>query len=464
MSSFTAAVFLGASKYRSHSFEENPRFATSKRDFRAYVQDSDKGLNVSDELVLDLFDSPRPASSQLASLSFFLDNVSKQIPQGTRANLLVYYVGHGFFSASEEYLIAIGDLQTGNEQFTGLKVADLAYVVKTKAMEFRRFVVLDCCFAGESLKVFQSLGSEAIARRIVPSFDSGLPKRRSEDPRRGTALFCAASKDSVARAPLENERTMFTDALLDALAQGDPELSQNMTLMELSELTWERISKIRSDPVRPVLHAPDQSDGDISRNVALFPNMSYGGQAEGQKEEKARLEAERKHLEEQARLELERKQQEEQAHLEVGGKQQGAAKRSSRRRNVLIGVGCIAAVYIAGYISNRHPAPPEPNRISITDVREVSGSEIAVTFEYFYNGDKEPEEVRFYVEALGPGRENTGIVQSTHPISGKGTATVNVKKESEIGSKTSTILVICMQATGAGMFHCSQMPYRKTWQ
>jgi hypothetical protein len=134
-------------------------------------------------------------------------------------------------------------------------VAELADVIKQRARQFRRYAFLDCCFAAEALKTFQ--GTEAVSRKVVAAFDENLPRRTIEFPRRGTALFCAADKDSVARSPLELERTMFIDALLSALTAGDAQYGDRMTLADVSELVWERLFDGYKDPVRPALHCPD---------------------------------------------------------------------------------------------------------------------------------------------------------------------------------------------------------------
>jgi len=267
------AILLGASLFPQHSYAENPAFATSKNDFRNYLQDEVSGLGIPDSQILDLFESELPASSQVMAISTFLEGVPAQLP--IPKDLIVYYVGHGFFSGiRQDYTLAIRNLTENFDALTGLKIADLSDVLKIKARKFRKFVFLDCCFAGEALGMFQSQATEAAMRKTAEAFDSGAARRQNRRPSIGTALYGAADKYSVALSPADLPRTMFTDALLRVLAKGDPLYPERLTLAQLHEATWEHIEESHATPVKPILHAPDQSDGDISVAVALFPNVA----------------------------------------------------------------------------------------------------------------------------------------------------------------------------------------------
>jgi Caspase domain len=202
----------------------------------------------------------------------FLEKVTKSVDRGTACNLIVYYVGHGYFAGlRQEYHVALACLEMGYDATTGLKVNELAEVLKERARTFRRFVILDCCFAAEALKEFQGAAEDAIYAKANGAFAEDTPRRPLAVPRRGTALYCAAGKDHVARSPRELPRTMFSDALLEVLRRGDPQCAPYLTLSEVKDLAWERLQDY-PNPVRPVLHSPDQTDGDIAAIVGLFPN------------------------------------------------------------------------------------------------------------------------------------------------------------------------------------------------
>jgi Caspase domain len=275
---FTAAILLGASNFALHNetYGPNPAFLRSKEDFRAYLQDARQGLALADEAICDLFNLDYLPSQQLVLIGKFLEKISKQIDRETSCNLIVYYVGHGYFAGQrQEYHVALACLEAGYDATTGLKITELAEVIKERARYFRRFVILDCCFAAEALKEFQGAADDAIYAKAKGAFAEDAPHRTVPNPRRGTALYCAADKDHVARSPKELPRTMFSDALLDVLRKGDRQYPPFLSLAEVKELAWERLQNY-PNPVRPVLHSPDQSEGDVATIVGLFPNYGLG--------------------------------------------------------------------------------------------------------------------------------------------------------------------------------------------
>lgn len=274
-SAHTYAILLGASNFPHFDcYLPSRAFLNSKQDFRKYLQDSEIGLALSDDAILDLFDSHHNATDQLLLVGKFLDRVHNETDSDSPRNLLLYYVGHGYFSGQrQEYHVALASLRTGYETTTGLKVTDLAEVIKDKGRAFRRFVFLDCCFAAEATPTFMGASDDAMAQKLRAAFTVDVLSRPVDVPRRGTALFCAADKDHVALSPSTLPRTMFSDALLDVLDAGDANIPTDLTLVDIYDLIWERLQR-HSEPVRPVLHSPDQTQGDIAKNVILFPNAA----------------------------------------------------------------------------------------------------------------------------------------------------------------------------------------------
>jgi len=271
--SVTAAILLGASDFPQYSYKPNAAFLRSKQDFRSYLQDSDVGFALQDDAILDLFDSHHVPSTQLVTIGKFLDRFDRQADREALRNLIVYYVGHGYFPwPSQEYHVALACTERDYESATGLKIPELANVIKQRARAFRRFIFLDCCFAAEALAAFQSGAEDAIAIKAGKAFKEDTPRRPVALPRRGTTLFCAADRDNVALSPEQYPHTMFTDALLRVLLNGDRSYPPDLTLAQVRDLTWENLDALYSKPVRPVLHSPDQSEGDIATTLSLFPN------------------------------------------------------------------------------------------------------------------------------------------------------------------------------------------------
>ncbi|MBC8739821.1 hypothetical protein F6X40_24210 [Paraburkholderia sp. UCT31] len=284
--SVTAVILLGASQFPEHGgYEANPSFLRSKQDFRAYLQDADNGLGIPDENILDLFDSNELPPLQLVAIGDFLDGFSQLSQPGELRNLIVYYVGHGFFCGmQQEYHLAVASIRMNYESPTGLRIVDLAENIKQHASAYRRFIFLDCCFAAEAFKVFQGAAAQAIARNACDAFADDAPRFPQETPPRGTALFCAASKDHVAKSPSDAPRTVFAEGLLEVLTTGDRYAPPELTLYQLEELTWKRIRDKfpTSMQVKPEVHSPDQSAGNIASRVSLFPN-AYRTHTQGER-------------------------------------------------------------------------------------------------------------------------------------------------------------------------------------
>ena len=196
-------------------------------------------------------------------------------------NLFIYYVGHGYFAGSgREYYLALASTNREVPDSTGMRLGSLGDVLKSRARFFRTFYLLDCCFAGEALRALQGGGIDAVAELARGALRvDGLPVW-VEVPRRGSSVLCAAGHDDVAMAPEGLRRTVFTDALLDVLQHGDATRGPAFTFSEVSELAWEQIKRKHIDnpeyQVRPVVHAPDQCEGNISTRVPVFPNVVYG--------------------------------------------------------------------------------------------------------------------------------------------------------------------------------------------
>jgi hypothetical protein len=267
--SFRAGIFLGAATYPYSPALSNSRFRTSKDDLESYIIDPE-GLGVEEDHILDLFDSRLSVSQQLVRIA---ESLKLWTSSNVNGDLIVYYVGHGCF-VDNTYVLSVGSTRAGHEEATSLNPRSLANTLRQFRTRFRKFLIFDCCYAAELLRSFQS--GNAIDRKIVSAFDEQLPASFSENPPFGTALLCASDSETPARSPNDLSRTMFSNALLETLRIGDPSLDSDFSLFELIARVWQRLHEAHgSAAVRPTLHTPDQSNGDISRWVELFPNPPY---------------------------------------------------------------------------------------------------------------------------------------------------------------------------------------------
>lgn len=267
----TLAILLGASEFPKAGLTSSPSFLHSARDFATCLLD-ERYFGLPRANLLDRFDSEQSADPLDEEISEFLRTRQAQARVAGQpiTDLLVYYVGHGDFSANAgEYFLTLRNTRRESLDITGYPADVLARTLTMEAAGLRRYLILDCCFSAAAYKSFQS-GPLEVSRQLLLE---RLPKR-------GTALMCASSAHAPALAPEGLRHTMFTGALLDVLRQGDAESLAFLSLSRVGQLVERRIRSVHGDAaVRPEVHSPDQADGDVAvvdlfRNVALGPSKA----------------------------------------------------------------------------------------------------------------------------------------------------------------------------------------------
>lgn len=260
------AILLGASQFPDcREFEGSESFSNLAGAMREYLTDADRGLGMPTDNVLDLFDSGEHATPQMVAIEEFLNAHLAEGASEIR-DLLVYYVGHGGFEGSQ-YFLAIRKTRSADIYHSSVPVRRLSKVLGELARDLRKFVVLDACFAAAAAQEFQSKSLlDLVVRQTEPLF-----------PSVGTALLCAASSTEAARVAPDRPLTMFSDALLETLLEGDPSSTESrLTLEAIATLTERRILRDHAhDAIRPEVHVPDQREGVIAR-IPLFPNPAAG--------------------------------------------------------------------------------------------------------------------------------------------------------------------------------------------
>jgi hypothetical protein len=257
------AVMLGASQFPLAGFDPNAAFAASATAFREYLERHD-GAGLTSDRILDLFDDDRGVLDQGDQLIEFLTRHTDA------TDVVFYYVGHGGFLADREYFLVLRSTKKGREQFRGLRIRALAQLLKEHAPHHRVYLILDCCFAGEAVREFQS-GELGL-----------LLEKETFDAMRatGTALLVAASKDEPAITPTGRRQTMFSECLMDVLEDGIPGKDEALSLSDVAEALQARIrDKFGLQGVRPEIHSPRQRGGDIAK-LPLLPNLAYEPPAE----------------------------------------------------------------------------------------------------------------------------------------------------------------------------------------
>ena len=148
-----AAIVLGAGKFKKYPSLNRAGFSSSAADFIAYLLDAEL-FALSDENLLNLFDSDLSPGDQLGGICDFLD---ARLTHGVRSNdLIFYYVGHGgFVGINREYFLAIANTREGLEGSTGIRIGDLSSTLREHARGARKYLILDCCFAASAFVEFQ---------------------------------------------------------------------------------------------------------------------------------------------------------------------------------------------------------------------------------------------------------------------------------------------------------------------
>lgn len=263
----TLAIILGASEFpKSPSLGGGAAFLASATDFGEFLTAA-TGFGLPDENLLDLFDAPQSPDDIDASIAEFLvDRQMKLSAFATPArDLIFYYVGHGDFTPAEQkYFLAIRTTRHGSPGPSSIRMTDLAATLMQYAKNLRRYLILDCCFAGSAFQEFQGTGVAAATRR----------KTLGEFPERGTALLCASSSRDAAIAPSGIQQTMFSGALLSVLRSGIPGAGLRLSLDDVGACVVEIVKTTYAGlGVRPEVSSPDQREGRVA-DIPVFPNLS----------------------------------------------------------------------------------------------------------------------------------------------------------------------------------------------
>lgn len=269
----TLVILLGASEWPAFpEFSPSAAFTNAASQLKAYFLDPQHfGLPMDN--LLDLFNSEKSNDEQDEQIGKFLESrVGALREAGTPArDVLLYFVGHGGFVGYEsEFYLAIHRTRMDNPDASGLQVTALAYTLLEKARYLRRYILLDCCFAAAAFRSFQANPAQVAIEKTIDVFEV---KQKGEGfPQRGTTLLCSSDHHTPSLLLPGKRSTMFSYAVLDALLTGDANRPERLSLRDLRDLAADRLHDLPTgNAPRPVLHSPDQSQGDVA-DVPFFPN------------------------------------------------------------------------------------------------------------------------------------------------------------------------------------------------
>jgi hypothetical protein len=266
----TLAIVCGAKKWpKLANFESAEAFANSATLIRHYLTGK-KGLGLSRERILWLFGKP-DAVAQFQRITDFLHLQFEALgsPRGRGVLILFFYVGHGaFFGTDRTYCLLVQDTYAPLEEITSLRVPLLARLFRLEAAESSRIFFLDCCFAGEAVKLFQGELDQVVSAKTHEVVEQAPTDR-------GVALLCASSARNPASMESPTSYTFFGHELMQVLTKGDSNISGALTLRQLCDLVRCGLRSTGGDDApNPEVHVPDQVGGDLAA-IPLFPNPAW---------------------------------------------------------------------------------------------------------------------------------------------------------------------------------------------
>jgi glycosidase len=273
----TIVALLGASEWpRAPEFNSSQAFRRSAEALKAYFLDPN-GLGVQADNVLDLFDFDGSADEVDDRIRAFLEVRLGTLEQTGKPaqDVLVYFTGHGTFAGeNSDYYLAIRRTRSNNLQVSALPLKALAFTLREYCRSLRRTIILDCCFSAAAFSAFLAAGPAHVAiRKSIDAFE--VPTKGTGFPTRGTVLLCSSSQKAPSLILRDQSATMFSWALLDALARGDPRGRARLSVRDVADLAALALRSLPDAP-RPEVHSPDQSEGDVG-TVELFPNAAVVG-------------------------------------------------------------------------------------------------------------------------------------------------------------------------------------------
>ncbi len=270
----TLVILLGASQWPEFpDFHGSQAFVHVAVDFSRYLLDQEQ-FGLPRENFLNLFDTDLSPDKIDLAMRYFLDRRTAELKQAGHGptDLLFYFVGHGgFVGKNSEYYLAVRCTSSANPAVSGIRMEPLAATLTERARYLRRLIILDCCYSAAAFSAFQAEGPTQVAIRQTVEVFKGQAKKVGK----GTALLCSSGKKILSAVTAEEDRTLFSRALLHVLAtSGNPYRPDEayLSLREVADLTEEVLGSLLEEKApRPELHSPDQVDGDVAK-VPFFPN------------------------------------------------------------------------------------------------------------------------------------------------------------------------------------------------
>jgi hypothetical protein len=262
----TLAVVLGASEFPNLGIRSDSGFLAAAEGFTAYLRDS-IGYGLPEENLHFCFNFHRGTDALYQGIGDFAKTRIEDVRSRGHhvADVLVYYVGHGYVDNQQHYHLALRSTRQINYEYTSLTIEAVFREFTGVSNQVRLFLILDACFAGEVLKQFQAV-----------SVIDPLAQQLREEPSRGSAVLCSSPPDLASLVLPDHSNTAFTSALTEVLRHGSSKHGRRLNLNEVRDLVHAQLmAKYQTKAVRPEVRPIKQQEGDISKRVGLFPNPAF---------------------------------------------------------------------------------------------------------------------------------------------------------------------------------------------
>lgn len=236
------AVLIGVSKYDDEKFKDVPAALNSVRAVKDILVDPELcGWPESSVTVIE--DPRRPID---------IGRPLRDAADEATGALLVYFVGHGELSETNDLCLVVGETEQKHVELTSLEYEKIRSILKGSIADVK-IVILDCCNSGKAIDALSSAESQIANTTVI------------------SGAYTLTAAEQAAHVPLQQSaetKTSFTNALVDIIRLG---VSGGEEYLDLSTIYAALIKKLNADG----LPKPNQRGTDTVENFTFARNVSF---------------------------------------------------------------------------------------------------------------------------------------------------------------------------------------------
>ncbi|WP_084523896.1 caspase, EACC1-associated type [Nocardia inohanensis] len=236
------AVLIGVSKYDDENFKDVPAALNSVRAVKDILTDPDLcGWPEGSVTVIE--DPRRPID---------IGRPIRDAADEATGALLVYFVGHGELSETNDLCLVVGETEQKHVELTSLEYDKIRSILKGSIADVK-IVILDCCNSGKAIDSLSSTESQIANTTVI------------------SGAYTLSAAEQAAHVPIvqgAETKTSFTNALVDIIRVG---VSGGGEFLDLSTIYASLIKKLSADG----LPKPNQRGTDTVENFTFARNVSF---------------------------------------------------------------------------------------------------------------------------------------------------------------------------------------------